>query len=69
MTPGVILAARGLVEGSRRPTLERVREALAGNLCRCTGYEAIHRAVLSAHAEVHANAPPSATVVAHENNA
>ena len=55
-TPGVILAAHGLVESARKPTLERVREALAGNLCRCTGYEAIHRAVLSAHAERHAGA-------------
>jgi carbon-monoxide dehydrogenase small subunit len=53
-TPGVILAAWPLVESPRKPTLARVRETLAGNLCRCTGYEAIHRAVLSAHAERHA---------------
>jgi aerobic-type carbon monoxide dehydrogenase small subunit (CoxS/CutS family) len=71
-TPGVILAAKALVEAARKPTLERVREALAGNLCRCTGYEAIHRAVFAAHAEIHApagthaNATPSATAVAHE---
>jgi aerobic-type carbon monoxide dehydrogenase small subunit (CoxS/CutS family) len=52
-TPGVVLAALPLVEAARRPTLARVREALAGNLCRCTGYEAIHRAVLGAHAERH----------------
>ena len=52
-TPGVVLAALPLVEAQRRPTLAKVREALAGNLCRCTGYEAIHRAVLSAHAERH----------------
>ena len=52
-TPGVIMAAYPLVEGARRPTLQRVRETLAGNLCRCTGYEAIHRAVLGAHAERH----------------
>jgi len=83
-TPGVILAARGLVDSTRKPTLERVREALAGNLCRCTGYEAIHRAVLSAHAELHgtaeataiasaaakasATATPRATAVAHEKD-
>ena len=52
-TPGVVLAALPLVEAERRPTLARVRDALAGNLCRCTGYEAIHRAVLGAHAERH----------------
>ena len=68
-TPGVILAAHALVESTRKPTLERVREALAGNLCRCTGYEAIHRAVLSAHAERHANGTSAATAVAHEKEA
>ena len=52
-TPGVVLAALPLVESPRQPTLAKVREALAGNLCRCTGYEAIHRAVLAAHAERH----------------
>ena len=50
-TPGVVLSALALVDDEKRPTLEKIREALAGNLCRCTGYEAIHRAVLSAHAE------------------
>ena len=52
-TPGVVLAALPLVDAARKPTLARVREVLAGNLCRCTGYEAIHRAVLAAHAERH----------------
>jgi carbon-monoxide dehydrogenase small subunit len=41
-TPGMILTAVTL--GSR-PTLARIREGLAGNLCRCTGYEAIYRAI------------------------
>ncbi len=52
-TPGVVLAALGIVESPKKPTVAKVREALAGNLCRCTGYEAIHRAVLAAHAERH----------------
>lgn len=52
-TPGIVLAAYPLVESPRKPTLARIREALAGNLCRCTGYEAIHRAVLAAHDERH----------------
>ena len=42
-TPGMIMAALTLPE---RPTLDDVRTALAGNLCRCTGYSAIYRAVL-----------------------
>jgi aerobic carbon-monoxide dehydrogenase small subunit len=41
-TPGMILTA--LTLGSR-PTLAKIRRGLAGNLCRCTGYEAIYRAI------------------------
>jgi carbon-monoxide dehydrogenase small subunit len=41
-TPGMILTA--LTLGSR-PTLAKIRQGLAGNLCRCTGYEAIYRAI------------------------
>ena len=46
-TPGMILAALVLGE---KPSIERLRAGLAGNLCRCTGYEAIYRAVESAYA-------------------
>ncbi len=42
-TPGMIMAALSLPE---KPTLDDVKTALAGNLCRCTGYSAIYRAVL-----------------------
>jgi carbon-monoxide dehydrogenase small subunit len=42
-TPGMVLAALSLGDA---PTLDDVRIALAGNLCRCTGYSAIYRAVL-----------------------
>ena len=44
-TPGMILAAVAL---GRRPTLERMRTGLAGNLCRCTGYTAIYRSIRKA---------------------
>jgi aerobic carbon-monoxide dehydrogenase small subunit len=44
-TPGMIMAALPL---GARPSLERIRSALAGNLCRCTGYEAIYRAIREA---------------------
>ena len=44
-TPGMLLAARALLERSPRPARDEIREALAGNLCRCTGYAKIIEAV------------------------
>lgn len=44
-TPGMEMASRALLEENPRPTREEVRVALSGNLCRCTGYEPIYRAV------------------------
>ena len=43
-TPGMVLAALAL---GPNPTLADIKEGLTGNLCRCTGYEAIYRAILS----------------------
>jgi carbon-monoxide dehydrogenase small subunit len=47
-TPGMVMAAAGLLAENPRPTEQQVREGLEGNLCRCTGYHNIVRAVLSA---------------------
>jgi carbon-monoxide dehydrogenase small subunit len=47
-TPGMILAARALLDEQPRPTAAEVRRALSGNLCRCTGYTKIVEAVLAA---------------------
>jgi carbon-monoxide dehydrogenase small subunit len=47
-TPGIIVAAKALLEKNPKPTEHDVRLWLAGNLCRCTGYDKIVRAVLSA---------------------
>jgi carbon-monoxide dehydrogenase small subunit len=44
-TPGFLLTARALLDSNPRPTLPEIREALAGNLCRCTGYVKIFEAV------------------------
>jgi carbon-monoxide dehydrogenase small subunit len=44
-TPGLLIAAHDLLRGGARPTDAEIREALAGNLCRCTGYEKILEAV------------------------
>ena len=46
-TPGMLLAAHALLEQNRRPSEDDVRVALAGNLCRCTGYTKIIDAVLA----------------------
>ena len=47
-TPGMIMASADLLQRNPDPTEQEVREAMAGNLCRCTGYHNIVRAVLAA---------------------
>ena len=47
-TPGFIVAAKALLDQEPNPTEERIRLWLAGNLCRCTGYDKIIRAVMDA---------------------
>jgi aerobic carbon-monoxide dehydrogenase small subunit len=47
-TPGMLLSARSLLETNPRPTDHEIRDALSGNLCRCTGYQKIVEAVKAA---------------------
>jgi aerobic carbon-monoxide dehydrogenase small subunit len=51
-TPGFIVAAKALLDANPNPTESETRYWLAGNLCRCTGYDKIVRAVLDAAAEM-----------------
>jgi aerobic-type carbon monoxide dehydrogenase small subunit (CoxS/CutS family) len=51
-TPGMLISAVALLEHTPRPTEDEVRIALSGNLCRCTGYQGIARAVLRAADEL-----------------
>ncbi len=51
-TPGFLVAAKALLDRNPDPTETEVRYALAGNLCRCTGYDKIVRAVLDAGKEI-----------------
>ena len=44
-TPGIVITALALLERHPRPSRAEIEEHLAGNLCRCTGYEGIHRAL------------------------
>jgi carbon-monoxide dehydrogenase small subunit len=51
-TPGILVAAKALLEQNASPTETEVRYWLAGNLCRCTGYDKIVRAVMDAASEM-----------------
>jgi aerobic carbon-monoxide dehydrogenase small subunit len=51
-TPGILVAAKALLEHNPKPTETEVRFGLAGNLCRCTGYDKIVRAVMDAAQEM-----------------
>jgi carbon-monoxide dehydrogenase small subunit len=59
-TPGFLVAAKSLIEREPDPTETEVRYWLAGNLCRCTGYDKIVRAVLDAAAEMRGVQPKTA---------
>jgi carbon-monoxide dehydrogenase small subunit len=54
-TPGMLVSASALLARNPRPTEDEVREALGGNLCRCTGYAGIVRAVVRAAEELTAS--------------
>ncbi len=58
-TPGMIMAAVQLLQDNPHPDEDEIRHGLEGNLCRCTGYQNIVRAVKSAAAELSAAAEPS----------
>jgi len=47
-TPGTILTAKAFLDANPNPTERQIREAIAGNLCRCTGYDKIVRAIMRA---------------------
>jgi carbon-monoxide dehydrogenase small subunit len=56
-TPGFLLAAKALLEAKPRPTLDDIKLALSGNLCRCTGYLKIYQAVNLAAAQMRGEEP------------
>jgi aerobic carbon-monoxide dehydrogenase small subunit len=59
-TPGMMMASRALLNANPDPTEDEVRFALSGNLCRCTGYQNIVKAVLWAAAKERGSAPVEA---------
>lgn len=56
-TPGFLMSAYALLQENRRPSADEIRIALSGNLCRCTGYESIIKAVASAATVMGRSAP------------
>ena len=46
-TPGMILSSKALLDRNPHPTMDELKKALSGNLCRCTGYDKIFKAVMS----------------------
>jgi carbon-monoxide dehydrogenase small subunit len=65
-TPGMMLTAKALLDENPDPTEDEVRWALSGNLCRCTGYQNIVKAVLWAAAKLREEGGPGA-IDAHES--
>jgi len=60
-TPGMLMSTQGLLNSNPKPTEWQVRQAIEGNICRCTGYNSIVRAVL----RVANNVPPGPNPNAH----
>jgi len=57
-SPGMLVAARWFLDGEGRLPGESAREALAGNICRCTGYDEVVRAVMDAAADLRQSERP-----------
>ena len=51
-TPGILVTAKALLDRVEQPTREQIKEALSGNLCRCTGYQQIFESVEAAVIEI-----------------
>jgi aerobic carbon-monoxide dehydrogenase small subunit len=62
-TPGMILASRQLLSRTLEPTRDEIREALAGNLCRCTGYMQIFDAVAQASRRKNSDSNPISNAI------
>ena len=61
-TPGILMSAANLLETSQDPSLEEIRLALSGNLCRCTGYTKIFEAIELAARAIREERPPAELV-------
>ncbi len=60
-TPGILMTAKALLDREPDPSRERIKEAISGNLCRCTGYQQIYESIEEAARRMRAAAPPEGT--------
>jgi aerobic-type carbon monoxide dehydrogenase small subunit (CoxS/CutS family) len=67
-TPGILVTAKALLDHNRTPTRDEVREAISGNLCRCTGYIKILDAIELAAARLRGDSPAAAGSRAHDGD-
>ena len=63
-TPGMVISAKGLLDKDPEPSAPRIKEALRGNICRCTGYVKIEQAIMMAAQALREKIPVSATAPA-----
>jgi carbon-monoxide dehydrogenase small subunit len=56
-TPGILMTAKALLEREPNPSRERIKEAISGNLCRCTGYQQIYESIEEAARAMHEAKP------------
>ena len=65
-TPGILMTAKALLEREPDPSRERIKEAISGNLCRCTGYQQIYESIEEAarrmRGEMHGSPAPAGRV-------
>ena len=57
-TPGILMTAKALLDAEPNPSRERIREAISGNLCRCTGYQQIYESIEEAARRCRGEQPP-----------
>lgn len=67
-TPGMILSAKYLLDQNPEPTESEIRQALSGNLCRCTGYNLIVKAVMDAGKKIKLQSPVESLKVGREES-
>lgn len=66
-TPGMIMSSYALLQRNPAPSMQEVREAIAGNLCRCTGYVKIVEAVMAAARQADSLTTPGAEMIEKQN--